>query len=261
MNVQYKWKGDHMGFFDKLKNEFLSESDQKKLGEMSRKVKKELSLLPIVSVIGDATQGVAGVNEIKKNLEANPGDPKAWLFYYESVSLHSKLKSGVGIARAIVNPVGFIIGKSVATGLNTVDDEYKHFNPKDYLGMVIAIVSKKIKNKSVTPAEIVLYAKAQFYLAGTYPNNKNRDKLLEHAVKNMILAIELEKNAEFKAEYFFYLAEMYKLGDKNELYLRCLNLSRKLGFGPAIELLTKELASKLTDLNEKNRFLEEARVE
>ncbi|WP_042461843.1 hypothetical protein [Neobacillus dielmonensis] len=231
-----------MGFWGDLKKEVLTEDNKKKLGAFSRTAKTELSKLPIISIIGDATQGVSGLGKVQKLLKEEPNNPIYWLFYYEAFLTHRHLKGGVSVARGVINPIGFIVGKGLSTGLNTIDDEYEKFDPKKCLLMIFSLVSKKIKEKTASVSELAIYAKAQYYLA-VLKTGDERETFLKHAIKNMSLAIEKEREEADRAEYFFYLAQMYKTADRNQLSIRALNISRKLGFLPAHEELASILKS------------------
>jgi uncharacterized protein YlxP (DUF503 family) len=227
-----------MGFWDDFKKEVLTEENKKKLGSFSRSAKEEFSKLPIISVIGDTTQGASGLGDVQRELKSDPNNPIRWLFYYEAFMTHRNLKGGVSVARGIINPIGFIVGKGLSTGLNTIDDEYEKFDQKKCLLMVSSLVSKKIKEKRATVSEIAIYAKAQYYLAVS-KTGEERENFLKYAIKNISLAIEKEDKESDRAEYFFYLSQMYKTAERKELQYRALNISRKMGFMPAYQ----ELAS------------------
>lgn len=252
-----------MGFLDDLKKEFLNEENKKKLGTFSRSTKSELSKLPIISIIGDSTQGASGLGYVQNLIKKDPDNPKNWLFYYEAHIFHKTLKGGVSVARGILNPVGFVVGKGISTGLNAIDDEYQKFDPKVCLLMIQSIVSKSIKKNKVTSEEIAIYAKSQYYLAVNILE-ENNEEILKQAVKNMSLAIEIEKLQSVRAEFFFYLAQIYKAASRMKLYYRALNISRKLGFLPAHselvsfiknkELSQKDRTNKLQELNKMERL-------
>ncbi|PEQ87999.1 hypothetical protein CN481_20190 [Bacillus sp. AFS006103] len=241
-----------MGFWDEIKKEILTEENKKKIGSFSRNTKSELSKLPIISIIGDTTQGASGLSEVQKLINQDPKNPKNWLFYYEAFMTHRQLKSGASVARGIINPIGFIVGKGIATGLNSIDDEYQKFDPKKCLLMVMSIVSKRIKKKRVTSEEIAIYAKSQYYL-GVQKNGDEREYFLKQAINNFSLAIEKEIQKSIRAELFFYLAQIYKASSRMELYYRALNISRKLGFLPAYQelasILKKEAKKEAANLN------------
>jgi len=229
-----------MGFWDEIKKEVFTEENKKKLGSFSRNAKTELSKLPIISIIGDTTHGASGLSEVQKLITQDPNSPKNWLFYYEAFMIHQNLKSGVSVARGLINPIGFIVGKGIATGLNSIDDEYQKFDPKKCLLKVMSIVSKRIKEKIVSSEDITLYAKSQYYL-GVQNNGDKKEYFLKQAIQNLSLAIEKETQLSIRAELFFYLAQIYKVANRMELYYRALNISRKLGFLPAHQELATVL--------------------
>lgn len=237
------------GFLDKI----LSKSEQNKLAEFSRNAKKELSSLPLISAIGDSLQGASGLGQLQQNLSEHPNNPENWLFYYEAYIFYKRINSGVNVGRGIINPVGFIAGKGIAVGLNTLDDTYESFNPKKCLGMTIALSMKRIKdkNRKILSQDLVILAKALGYSAASTKTLQHREKMLNYAIEYVSRAIEAEKNLGKKAEYFFYLSQFYDQGQKESLKLRTLNISRKLGFQPADKLLKTLLKKKTQDNNEK----------
>lgn len=139
-------------------NKFLTKSEQEKLALFARKVRKELSALPVISTVSDATQGYAGLKALQRELEQNPNEPLNWLMYYEAFMTYSRINSGVSIGRALINPMGFIAGKSIAIGLHALNNEYEAFDPKTCLGMISALTKKKIdENKEQSQAKISLF--------------------------------------------------------------------------------------------------------
>lgn len=57
--------------------------DTKTVGDLSRKVKKGLSLLPIITVAGDAMLGASGLSKQIEYLKEEPDNSLNWLQYYE----------------------------------------------------------------------------------------------------------------------------------------------------------------------------------
>lgn len=223
-------------------NKFLTKSEQEKLSQFSRKVKEELASLPVISAISDATQGYAGLHTLQRELEQNPNDPLHWLMYYEAFMTYSRINSGVSVGRAIINPIGYIAGKGLSVDLNTLDDQYEAFDPKKCLGMVIALIMKKMQtdNEAITSKDLILLSKALAYSA-SFADTPQQEKMLTQAIQYITLAIEMENNAHVQAESFYYLAYYYAESGNKPLQLRALNISRKLGFEPADILLKDEL--------------------
>lgn len=236
-------------------NKFLTKSEQEKLSRFARKAKKELSALPVISAIGDAAQGYAGLNALQRELEQNPNEPLNWLMYYEAFMIYSRINSGVSIGRALMNPIGFIAGKSVSIGLNALDDQYEAFDPKTCLGMIIALTKKKIdENKErITSKDFIILSKAIAYSA-SFANQSQKEKMLTQAIQYITLAIEMENDARVQAESFFYLAYCYAESGNKPLQLRALNISRKLGFKPA-DILLKDELKRLAETNEEKELI------
>ncbi|OMF56579.1 hypothetical protein BK139_14875 [Paenibacillus sp. FSL R5-0490] len=232
---------------------FFSKSEQKKLAEFSRRAKKELSSLPLISAIGDSLQGASGLGELQQNLIDHPDNPKNWLFYFEAFTFYKRINSGVNVGRGVINPVGFFAGKGISKGLNTLDDTYESFDPIKCLGMTIALSMKRIKdkNRKILGEDLVILAKALGYSAASANTINQRNKMLNYGIDYMSRAIQVEKNQGKKAEYLFYLSQLYDQGQKKTLKLRTLNISRKLGFQPADKLLKSLLKKKLQDNNDK----------
>jgi tetratricopeptide (TPR) repeat protein len=242
-------------YLSKFLDNFFSKKEQQSIAEFSRKAKGELSKLPVVSAVGDAIQGASGLAALQKELEQDPNNPKNWLYFYEANMMYKKINGGANIGRVFINPVGFIVGKGISTGLNTLDDEYEKFDPKKCIGMTIALVMKKIKKdkQKIMPIDLVILSKALCY-SSTYANNKNQLKMLDKSINYISMAIKLEKDKRRQAEYFFYLSQFYNQAGRENLQLRSLNVSRKLGFQPADKLLKSLLKKKTQDTNEKNRL-------
>ncbi|TLS38610.1 hypothetical protein [Pseudalkalibacillus caeni] len=233
---------------------FLSKEEQEKLGRFSRKAKEELSSLPVISALGDATQGMAGLGELQEKLKREPNNPQNWLYFYEASILYRKLKSGVNVGRAVFNPVGFIAGKGVAAGLNSIDDEFKKFDLKTCLGMTIALLTKKAKNNLLAATELVYLGKAQMYSSTYAKDQKAKQAILTKAIQCITKAIEIETLKERKAEYFYYLAQCYDQANNDQLYLKSLAISRKLGFQPADNLIKSILKKRTTDSDKKTKI-------
>lgn len=238
------------GFLDK----YLSKDEQKKISEFSRRAKKELNSLPVISAIGDTVQGASGLSELQQQIKQNPTSPKYWLFYYEANIIHKKLNTGVNAGRVIINPIGFIAGKGIATGLNTLDDEYEKFNPKHCLGMTIALSMKKIedKNSKMTVEDLAVLSKAIAYSAETVVDSMQKEKMLKKSIQYISLAIKAEQTPEKQGEYFYYLSQFYQFAQNEKESLRALNISRKIGFKPAEKLMKSRLKSKMSDANERS---------
>ncbi len=240
-----------MGFLDKI----LSKAEQEKLSGIARKAKQEISSLPIISAIGDATQGMSGLSEIQQEIKKNPMEPLHWLAYYEAFKTYKRMSRGVDVGRAIINPVGFVLVKGVAGGLNTLDKEYEAFDPRKCLGMAISLTMKNLKNKALPPnrRDLVILAKALTYSVA-YANGPQKDKMLQRAILYITRAIDLETSKQKKAEFFFYLAEFYSQTENEKMRMRALNISRKLGFEPAHELLKEILKKQATDEAAKSKI-------
>ncbi|EDL63065.1 hypothetical protein [Bacillus sp. SG-1] len=223
---------------------FLSKDEQKKLGEISRKVKEEVSSLPVISALGDATQGAAGLGHVQKELVKCPNEPINWLFYYESLMMYKKMNGKVSVGRAVINPVGFVAGKGISMGLNKADDEYEKFDTKKCLGMMMALLVKKKKNKHfLTGKDMALLGKATMYSAAYTNSPDSKERMLKRSVQYINAAIRVEKSTAFRAEYFYYLSECYHQAGTEKMRLRALNISRKMGFQPAGALVKQILRS------------------
>lgn len=240
----------------KILDSFFSEKEQKKLGEFSRKAKKELSSLPLISAVGDATQGAAGLGDLKKNINQDPENPIYWLHFYEAHTMYKKMNAGVNVGRAMINPLAFVAGKGVSTGLNTLDEEHEQFQPTKCLGMTIMLTMRRLKRSSSLPQveDLVLLAKALGYSSEFSSTNRKKFKMLNRAINYMSRAIELEKEKHLQAEFFFYIAQFYNQALNERMYLRALNISRKMGFYPAHKLLTEILKGKASNDEEKMRI-------
>ncbi|MDX6153589.1 hypothetical protein [Marinococcus sp. PL1-022] len=239
-------------FLDK----WLSKSDQENLATYSRKIKKELSELPLVSAIGDGVQGASGLGELKKKIQDEPNEPIHWLFYYEALVFYKKLNSGVSVGRGIINPVGFVAGKGVSAGLNSLDDEYEAFNPSKCIGMSIALTMKRIKNAEYVSRseDYIILSKALAYSSMAMSDMPARLKTLDRSIDYTTRALQFEANKGKKAEYLFYLAQFYEYAGKNRMKLRTLNMSRKMGFKPADDLMKDILKKQTLDSQTKEKI-------
>ena len=72
-------------------------------------------------------------------------------------------------------------------------------------------------------------------------NLELQESFFLRSIKYLSSAIQTEKNQTHISEYFFYLSQVYcRVGNK-KLQFRALNISRKMGFRPSLEILKKEL--------------------
>lgn len=236
----------------------FSKEDQKKLAELSRKTKKGLSSLPVVSIIGDTVQGVSGLGELQQKLKDDPNNPKNWLYYFEAFQYYKQLNTRVNVGRGVINPIGFIAGKGLSTGLNILDNEYQSFDSKKCLGRTIALSMKKVKDKDskMSEEDLVVLAKALAYSSSNTNDSKQKNKMLNYAVNYVSRAIQVEKLQSKQAEYFFYMSQFYEMANNEKMKLKALNISRKLGFEPADLLLKTILKKKITDNNERLKINE-----
>ena len=233
---------------------WLNKSDQRKIGNFSRKVKDELSKLPVLSILGDVKYGGAGLSRVKEDLDEDPGSPGNWIFFYEAIMLHKKFSKGVDVGRGVINPIGYITGAGLAAGLNAADDEYQSFDPQKILGMTIYIIMKKVKAKiRLNVTELLYLAKAHLYLANYSSQQSEIEGKLKKAICFFNLAIQDTKSTRIQAECFFYLSQCYQKQGNDNLYLRSLNVSRKLGFQPA-EMELKEILDRELRASEREGF-------
>lgn len=213
-------------------------------GNWSKNIKKEISSLPLITLIGDTVKGASGLADLQEKLKNDPDDPLLWLFYYEGFITYKKMNKGMNAARLVYNPVGFAVSKGVASGLNALDDEYEAFDPKKCLSMSLALCMKRIEKKEAVPADLLITGKTLFYMAINEADMEKKNALLKRAVKYLNLAVQAEGKPEHIAEYFFYLSQMYEVSGEEKLQFRALNISRKMGFAPSLELIKGFLKTK-----------------
>ncbi|SHM54151.1 hypothetical protein [Gracilibacillus kekensis] len=230
-------------------DDFLSKEQQHQLSNFSKKAKKELASLPILSVVTDATQGATGVADLQEKLEKEPDNPLYWLFFYEALITYQKWNSGMNVGRAVINPFGFVVGKGVASGLNAIDEDFEKASPSTYLGIAIALTAERVKSDEHRNdvEDLVILGKALAYSSAYANSNRKRYNLLKKAIQYLTKAIQIERIPRFQAEFFFYLAQFYQLAGNQKMYFRSLNISRKIGFTPAESLLKDELKQKVAD--------------
>ena len=219
-------------------------------GEITRKVKKGLSSLPGFTVISDAVMGMSGLNKQLEYLKDDPKDPLNWIQYYECYVTYQKMRHGVSWVRIITNPAGFALSKGISSGLNALDDEHKEFDATNCLKQAVILSEKKLKAKNYNAQDIAILAKAYFYLSINEEEYSKVDELLKKAIQFMSKAIEGEKSTRLKAEYFFFLSQFYQQAANQNLRYKSLNISRKLGFQPALQVLKKELIDKGMEVDE-----------
>ncbi|WP_058308429.1 hypothetical protein [Gracilibacillus massiliensis] len=237
-------------------DDFLSKDQQQQLSNFSKKAKKELASLPILSAVSDATQGATGVADLQEKLEDEPDNPLYWLFFYEAIITYQKWNSGMNVGRAVINPFGFVVGKGVASGLNAIDEDFEKASPSTYLGMAIALTAERVKSDEHRNdvEDLVILGKSLAYSSAYASSNLKKFNLLKKAIQYISKAIHIEKVPRFQAEFFFYLAQCYQLAENQKMYLRSLNISRKRGFAPAESLLKDELKQKVTE-NEREKLM------
>ncbi|WP_416729760.1 zinc ribbon domain-containing protein [Fictibacillus sp. JL2B1089] len=226
----------------------ISPAQVESKGNLSKSIKNEISSLPLVTLIGDTVKGASGLSQLQDDLKENPKDPLLWLWYYEGFVTYKKMNQGVNVARIIYNPVGFAVSKGISTGLNALDDEYETFDPQKCLKMSLALSMKKIKDRTAEPIHSLIVGKTLFYMGINEGDIDLRDALYLKSIKYITFAIQAEKNDKQTAEYFFYLSQVYGIAGNTKLQFRCLNISRKMGFMPSLDLLKKQLKDRgMTD--------------
>ncbi|MCQ6280033.1 zinc ribbon domain-containing protein [Bacillus sp. EB600] len=222
-------------------------------GDVARKIKKEISNLPLLTLISDAVQGASGLSILQEKIKQTPNDPLYWLFYYECFITHSKIRKGVSTARIVYNPVGFIVSKGVSAGLNTLDDEYQKFDPAQCLKRAISLSRKRMMEKQSTASDFLMIGKCLFYLSQKEDLDKKNHFLLS-AIHYISYAIDTETNSNLIGEYFYYLALIYDNIGNKEMYLRSVNLSVSFCFEPSLNLLHKELRANGLPEEEMNKI-------
>ncbi|WP_010289448.1 RDD family protein [Kurthia massiliensis] len=213
-------------------------------GEISRKVKKGLSNMPGITIMNDAVMSLSGVRKQMEYLKEEPKEPINWLQYYECLATYDKMKLGVSWFRLVTNPASFVISKGISTGLNVADDEYEKFDPISCLKKAVVLSHEKIKVGPYEPFDIAILAKAYFYLGINEEDVTKKTNYVKKSIQYLSKAIELEKKQRFKAEYFFYLGQFYGAVPNEKLRVKSLNLSRKLGFVPACDVLKQMFRDK-----------------
>ncbi|WP_156290590.1 zinc ribbon domain-containing protein [Oceanobacillus salinisoli] len=208
---------------------------------LSKTLKTEISALPIVTLIGDTLKGASGLSDLQEKLAADQKNPLLWMFYYEGFITYQKMNKGVNVARIIYNPVGFAVSKGVASGLNAMDDDFEAFDPRKCLSTALALCMEKINKKEVSSTDLMITGKVLFYMGINEESAEQQEAFYLKAIKYLTSAIQVEKNNHYIAEYFFYLSQVYQMAGQEKLQYRALNMSRKLGFTPALELLIKYL--------------------
>jgi hypothetical protein len=217
------------------------EQTQQTSDNLSRTIKKEISNLPLITLIGDSIKGASGLSGLQEQLKNDEKNPILWLFYYEGFVTYNKITKGASVARMIYNPVGFAVSKGISTGLNVMDDEYEKFDPKKCLSMALSLCMDKVKKVEYTPADLLVVGKTLYYMGINESNKELQDSFFLRSIKYLSLAIQVEKNQRSIAEYFFYLSQVYHITDNKKLQFRALNISRKMGFMPSLEILKVEL--------------------
>jgi hypothetical protein len=226
------------------KAEIQSEVQNEVSGNLSQTIKKEISSLPIITLIGDTVKGASGLALLQEQIKEDTDNPILWLFYYEAFITYTKMNKGMNVARVVYNPLGFAVSKGIATGLNALDDEYEKFNPTKCLIMSLAISMKRVEKGLAKPSDLLVAGKTLYYMGINSNDPTQRDSYLLRAIKYITLAIQAEKNHNFIAEYFFYLSQAYGMSGNVKLQYRALNISRKMGFMPSLELMKKLLKDK-----------------
>jgi len=207
------------------------------VGSLSRKVKKGISSLPIVTALGDVVLGASGLDELQKRLQTEPKNPLYWLFYYEAFVTYGKVRAGVNVARLVFNPVGFAVSQGVSVGLNVMDDQFAKFKPQTCLDAALSLAQKNVRTKKSNSRDLLVIGKTLYYKGINELDDNKKNNYFKQSIYYLSSAIEIEQNQEWIAEYFFYLAQVYQQLNNEELRCRALNLSRKLGFAPSLELL------------------------
>lgn len=223
-------------------------ANSNELATYSRKIKKELSGLPLITLIGDSVKGASGLHELQEELRQNPKSPLLWMNYYEATMTFNKISRGTSVARMIYNPVGYTVSKGVASGLNAADDKYESFDPKRCLLQAIALCIEEMEKKHTNAEQQVVLGKSLYYLGLNCSIPEAKMKYFERAIKSINLSLVMNKSERHQAEVLFYLSQAYQAVGNRALQLRSLNLSRKLGFKPGHEILLKEFRNEGIDV-------------
>lgn len=103
----------------------MSEDLAAKIGRWSRKMGREISRLPVVSVVGDALSESSGVGELKARVNDEATDPLSCVQLVEALEKLEERAKTVRKARAFYNPQGVLIGEGLrrASQLGRTEDE------------------------------------------------------------------------------------------------------------------------------------------
>lgn len=211
---------------------------------LSQKIKNEISSLPLISLIGDTVKGASGLSDLQEKLATDQKNPLLWMFYYEGFITYKKMDKGVNTARIFYNPVGLAVSKGVSTGLNVMDEDYETFDPRKCLSTALALCMDRINKKIASSTDLIITGKVLYYMGINESTSALQEAFYLRAIKYLSSAIQVEKNDSNIAEYFYYLSQVYQMAGNEKLQYRSLNMSRKLGFMPSLDLLKKYLTDR-----------------
>jgi hypothetical protein len=211
---------------------------RKELGKKARKIRWGLSTIPLLSIFDDFYKGTAGYYVIERNIRKESENPLYWIFYFEASFAVKWLRIVITLFRVVFAPLSAAIRKGMTSTLNYLDDEYKPRDEEDILNIPMSIIVKKINLGTAQALDYMLIGRIYYYksiiswIKGD--SKQKREMLLKQSIKYLTYAITIEKDYDKQAEYLYYLAEAYKEAKDKEMQYRSLNLSRRLGFDPAV---------------------------
>jgi hypothetical protein len=124
-----------------------------KIGRWSRRMGREISRLPVVSVVGDALSESSGVRELTARVNGKATDPLSCVQLVEALEKLEKRAKTVRQARAVYNPHGALIGAGLrkASQLGRSEDD----RPQLRLCRRATLLSKALLRKNPGDARAV----------------------------------------------------------------------------------------------------------
>lgn len=196
-----------------------------------------LSDAPIITAPSDLIRGASGVDRFAKNLERNPSSPLNWYLLGKAMKRNNSLSFGYKLIKAPINPIGTLAAIGLQEAINFREEDSTKLTVEKCHLLSISLAKKRIQEQGLLPEDLLVIGMNYSAISELAPKYTDKGKLIKLAIQYISLAIDKSTDKKFIAESCFYLAELYQSIRREELMLRFANISRKLGFIPAIILI------------------------
>ncbi|MGZ0087444.1 hypothetical protein ACWNXI_18250 [Caldibacillus thermoamylovorans] len=197
----------------------------------------KLNDTPVITAPSDIIRGISGIDKFAKQLEKDPYNPLNWLLFGKVMKANKSLSIGYRLIKAPLNPVSVLTSIGIQRAIKYVEGTSRVITSEKCHLISIMLAKKRISERGVSPEDLLIIGRNYDVLSTLAYSEEDELKFIRLAIQYISAAAEKAKDAQFKAEACYYLAEIYQSLGEDELMIRFANISRKLGFIPAILLI------------------------